>query len=273
MRGRQGHSYRAVVREAAVVAVFGLIVGAGPSFGATVETGSDGGGSTNGDPSNWTTVWNPVNPCAWVEGETLSQLLSCLGTYIDPTWACRLPNDGSGIQLPPGYKQFIVVDPTYCPTPDTRGEFRVTYLSPPKIGIQIVRRVADATGSYEPAMMKLIEDSHTINVTAVSVNRPGLSAYIHELEGVPAGGVVQLTINKIAVPAVNTTAGSSLANLNQQLVSNLESAGFNAEYEPPYIILMPVGPNITRVSLRSTDPGIYKSEIALVPQATPPADY
>jgi hypothetical protein len=233
-----------------------LAVSSPTALAATGETADSSGGQPAPQPASTAeTGWNPHPSCMVpAYGESIYDLLRCLGAGIDGTFMC-VPDPGSS-PLGPDLPEPI------DPCPYSREDYYVTFLEPPKIGIKIVR----VDGS-EPDSLYLRENDPSIQWTTVSVNRRHLVARIAPITETPSIGAVSVYLNTDPTPVTVTTDGMTADDVNNALMALMGHRGWSFYEEESYIVILsgPGGIDVRRVSFRSTDPAIVNSELRIEP--------
>jgi hypothetical protein len=249
------------------VAAVGLLLASAPAWAATAQT--DGSGTTGGG-GNALIDWNPTLSCSdpFADG---ADLLDCL-LGSDPgcgSGPSEPPTSSGGSENPHLPKDFQQNPPGSsddgCIVSHETGDYRVTRLPAPLVGLRIVR----AEDSSEIERLRFLETYPGLTWTAIEVDQPDLVAIITEIDEAPSSGLIELTLNGRVVPAVNTAFYANPRQVSFALVAAIEQAGFDVTYQRPYITVIHDNVNdagLTRIRFRSTDPAIVRSEIALEPQ-------
>lgn len=116
--------------------------------------------------------------------------------------------------------------------------------------------------------LRFQEKDAGIQSTMISLLRPRLAAWIGTAWENPSNGVLIVTLNQQTV-VVETSGKGSAAAVALALIEALQVAGFWVDYVPPFIVVrrnLANGEGITRLGLRSTDPAIVSSDLALLPE-------
>jgi hypothetical protein len=119
--------------------------------------------------------------------------------------------------------------------------------------------------------LRFRENDAGIQSATISLLRPRLAAWIGAVWETPSEGVLIVTLNQDTV-VVETSGKGSAAAVALALIEALQAAGFWVDYVPPFIVVrrsLATGESITRLGLRSTDPAIISSDLALLPEITP----
>lgn len=116
--------------------------------------------------------------------------------------------------------------------------------------------------------LRFRENDAGIQSATISVQRPSLAAWIGAVWEEPSAGALILTLNNETV-AVETSGKGSAGAVTLALIQALQEAGFWVDFVPPFIVVRrnPAnGEDITSLGLRSTDPAIVTSDLALLPE-------
>ena len=215
--------------------------------------------------------WNPIVTCTIPLGGTIDDLLGCLLDEI----ATPPPPCPWGPQLetasPGGVGKLVKrnTGDARCSDPDLRQDFIVTLLPPPYYGVRIRR----LDGS-EIERIALRENDPGIQTTELRNDRPFRVARVRQIEEVPEGGEVHLIIDDVEV-TLSFGQGElpTLPEINADVIRALRDGGLTITYEAPYFYIsnqtrFPRGVHV--VQYRSTDPGITRSDLALLPEDEAP---
>ena len=132
----------------------------------------------------------------------------------------------------------------------------------------------------EPDRLSLRENSSSIQWTTIFVNQPNLVARIGLLDEWPSGGSIEVTVNGQLPPiTVMTHAGQAPEEINDAIVAGLQARRYVVSVTGYYLVVQqdPSRHSITKVSFRSTDPTLVRSEVRLellsfTPPPPPPSD-
>ena len=206
--------------------------------------------------------WNPIVTCTVPNGGTIDDLLACLLNEIaTPPPPCpRLP-------LGPQLETYSPdLNAPLCSDPDLRQDFIVTLVPPPHYGVEIRR----LDGS-EIDRIALRENDPGIQTTELHNDRPFRVARVRQIEEAPEGGEIHLVIDDVEV-SLSFEPGHlpTPPEINADIVRELRAAGLTITYQAPYFYIrnhtgLPRGVHV--VHFRSTDPGITRSDLALLPEA------
>jgi hypothetical protein len=204
---------------------------AGPAFAAKVQLGdsTEGGTPEPIEGSELEIAFNPLVTVTVEPGETLASVVDRLVLGINQSGA-------------PEY-QARTLDPR---------SFEVGRASGEEIDDIRFRE-------WDPAVQDV----------TLELARSGAMAQIFVPPGASGGGQVVVTLNDRAV-TVATQQGATAAGLAEALAAAIQLAGFSAEVSAPVILVrrdLRAGTGITRVGWRSTDAGLYASDVALLPDA------
>ena len=250
-----------------------VLLACGTVFGATAQTKDFEGNAPNvGNCSSCQCEadWNPTVSCGAGPDDTIEDLLHCLITSLSTNCNPDHPfeteentdpfGDGGGASDlepdPPG-------DDDGCIVPGENGDYVIRPLKDPLIGFEILRE----DGS-EIDNLSLWEDFPGIEWTELEVNQRDLLARIGDFQGIPTNGEVIVTLNRRDV-RVDTGSHTQAFEVTRALVNAIERAGFTVSHEPPYALVTwdtLYNRGLTHVSLRSNDPGLVRSELALEPK-------
>lgn len=250
------------------MAALALLAACPHALAATAETADSSGAQPIPVPTSTAeTGWNPQIQCTVETEDSVFDLLECLGAGIDPTFPCyshptpftTAPSGSSGHSV---VLQQNPPQQTYCPY--ARQDYWVSWLPAPRIGIQILR-----TDGSEVDSLFLRENDPNIQWTTLQVQRPGMVARIGEIQEAPSGGIISVRLNDRLPPIDVETTGMQAADVNSGLVGSIMFRGFRVRHESPYIVVSfdrnNGGSSLTKVSFRSTDPQIVRSELRLEP--------
>jgi len=216
------------------------------------------------------TNWNPNVSCSSDSVDDIDDLLTCLVVSGSP--GC---SGGSGPStVGSGPDPFGGPDPLQdlemdsggpddgCVVPGDTGDYIVRKLDPPLIGIEILRIDGSEIDNVE-----LFESFPGIGWTQLHVDREDLLARIRLFSEQSLGGRIEITLNYRAL-SVDTRYFRGASDLNQGVAEALRAAGFDARYEPPDILVhwdRVRDSGLKHVGLRTLDPGLVTSELALEP--------
>jgi hypothetical protein len=195
-------------------------------------------------------------------------LLRCLAEWIDPTFPCRNPRP-LVIAAPSGDIQDLAEDQSGsdCTDPNDRSDFTVNLIGTPPIGLSIIRN-----DGAEPEKLLFRENDANIQWTTVQVDRPNLVARIGEVAERPQGGAISLWLDPRHpgdLITVTTTPSMTAEAVNRALLGAIQMRGFTARRSGGFFVVGASGAftdaGIRYVSFRSTDAGIRKSDLQLIP--------
>ncbi len=115
--------------------------------------------------------------------------------------------------------------------------------------------------------LHFVENDRGVQSVTLSLSRTQRIAQIGEIQQAPTIGTLVVTLNDRRV-VVETTGKGSAAAVNAALVQAIRAAEFQVDYVSPMIIIsrdLRSGAGLTLLGLQSTDPGIFLSDLALVP--------
>jgi hypothetical protein len=98
-------------------------------------------------------------------------------------------------------------------------------------------------------------------------------AKVGKITETPSSGDVSISINDEVTPVQVTTDGMTATDVNDALMAQMVDRGWTINLEGSYIVIErgTEGAHVTRVSFRSTDPAIVRSELRIEqPYPTPP---
>jgi hypothetical protein len=240
---------------------------AAPAQGGEILIGGTNGTSDQPTPTQGAKTeedWNPTVTCSLEWGQGLYDLLACLQNEIsNPPPPCPAPNPECTGPRP------CPVPPRRLDDPDTpcfsysnaRQDFHVWVI---EWGVLILR--LDYT---EINRLTFREDDPGIQTTELRLNEAavGRVARVRLVEEIPSGaGMVYLTVNDTTV-SVSTSAFQTPYQINAELIQQL-GVPFSVTVAGAYLhihIRAGMGDGIHRVQFRSTDSGIVKSDLSLLP--------
>jgi len=212
--------------------------------------------------------WNPIVTCSIPPGGEIFDLLECLLDNIATPPPPCLPwpigtGDGSG------FENLTKEDPSAdCSDPDSRQDFYVTLVPLPYYGVEIRR----LDGS-EIDRIALRENDPGIQTTELRNERPDRVARIRQIEETPQGGSIHLVIDDVSVNvSLHNGRFPTVPKINAEVIRQIRAGGLSLGYLAPYFYVrnhtrLPYGVHV--VQFRSTDPGITRSDLSLLPEGDP----
>jgi hypothetical protein len=123
------------------------------------------------------------------------------------------------------------------------------------------------TGGEEIDDLHFVENDRIIQSVTLTLDRPQLVAEIGDISQPPTFGAITVSLNDRRI-VVGTAGKGSAATVNAALVQAIAAAGFQVDDAPPVIIVrrdLRFNTGLTLLGLQSTDPAIFLSDLALVP--------
>ncbi len=212
--------------------------------------------------------WNPIVTCSVTPGGSIEELLYCLLDEIaTPPPPCPTLG-GLETHSPGGGRLARRYAGEPCSDPDSRQDFNVTLVPPPQYGVQILR----LDGS-EIERIALRENDPGIQTTELRNERPYRVARVRQIEETPEGGEVHIVVDDVEVTlSFGHGPVATQVEINADMARGLRAGGLTIAYQAPYFFIsnhtgIPRGVHV--LQYRSTDPGITRSDLALLPEDDP----
>ena len=117
--------------------------------------------------------------------------------------------------------------------------------------------------------IQVIEDDGEIQSVRLHMNRGGLNALIGSFVENPSGGSVFITLNGRVLEVKTAGLGTAKAT-TLRILHTIQMAGFEAALGESFIVVhrdLTTGRTINDLGMRSTDPALVTSNLALVPKS------